>query len=122
MAAAKRLAGEAETISFRWRLLGLFSATGVGAVVGVGGGGSNRTRQAFERLEIQRVDALVAQFRREFARRGQEIVRAVNGIAASDIALNIAIASNQATPDFSPYVNEAAAQAATHGLDLLEFL
>jgi len=83
---------------------------------------SDSTRQAFERLETQRVDALVAQFRREFARRGQEIVRGVNGIAGSEAAVNIAVTLNQAAPDLSPFVDEAAAQAGAHGLDLLELL
>jgi len=109
-------------MTFRSRLLLVFALAVMVAVGTVEWIVSDSTRQAFERLETQRVDALVAQFRREFARRGQEIVRAVNGIAASDSALNIAVALNQKAPDLSPFVNEAAAQASTHGLDLLELL
>ena len=75
------------------------------------------TREAFERLESQRVDVLVAQFRQEFARRRAEIARAVKRIADSDLATTIAIA-----PDYGEYVSEAAQLAATHGLDLLELV
>ena len=75
------------------------------------------TREAFERVDRQRAEVLVAQFRNEFARRRQEIVRAVTGIAASDAALNIALSS-----DYAPYYNEAAALASAHGLDLLQLV
>jgi signal transduction histidine kinase len=68
-------------------------------------------------MEAQRSDALVAQFRKEFARRGQEVVRAIDGIAASDSLVSIAIAD-----DHSPYYNEAASLASAHGLDLLDLV
>jgi signal transduction histidine kinase len=45
------------------------------------------------------------------------VVRAVNGIAASEAAVNIAAASDQA-----PYYNEAGTLAAARGLDLLELV
>lgn len=109
-------------MTFRTRLLLIFSFSVLAAVVGVEWVVSRNTRRAFERMDAQRRDALVAQFRREFARRGQEIVRGIKGIAASDSALNIAIALNQPAPDLSAWVNEAPAQAATHGLDLLELV
>jgi hypothetical protein len=48
------------------------------------------SRRAFESVEGQRASALTAQFQKEFQRRGQEIVRAVNTIAASDDAIAIA--------------------------------
>ena len=104
-------------MTFRTRLLLIFALVVVAAVAVVELLVTARTRQAFERLETQRVLALVAQFRSEFARRGQEIARAVEGIAHSDEAVNIAIAT-----DFGPYVKEAAALAAAHGLDLLELV
>jgi two-component system, NtrC family, nitrogen regulation sensor histidine kinase NtrY len=109
-------------MTFRTRLLLIFSIAVLVSVAGVEWTVSRNTRQAFERLEGQRVEGLVSQFRREFARRGEEIVRGVTGVAASEAALNIAIALNQPSPDLSPYVNEAAAQASTHSLDLLELL
>jgi two-component system, NtrC family, nitrogen regulation sensor histidine kinase NtrY len=109
-------------MTFRTRLLLLFAVAVLASVGGVEWVVSRNTRQAFERLDAQRRDALLAQFRREFARRGQEIVRGVKGIAASESALTIAIALNQPSPDLSPWVNEASVQAAAHGLDLLELV
>ena len=104
-------------MTFRTRLLLIFTVAVVAAVGVVELLVAGKTREAFERVETQRVSALVAQFQSEFARRGQEIVRAVEGIANSDAAVNIAIAT-----DFAPYLNEAAALAAAHGLDLLELV
>src|SRR5439155_26364971 len=75
------------------------------------------TREAFERADAQRVDALVAQFRKEFDRRRDEVAAAVKGIAESDALVNITIAADQAI-----YHEEAGAIAKSRGLDLLEFV
>jgi two-component system nitrogen regulation sensor histidine kinase NtrY len=102
-------------MTFRTRLLLIFT---MAVVVSVGVAEllvSAGIRERFERLESQRVDALVAQFTKEYARSGQEIARAVNGIASSETVVDIA-----AKTDYSPYLNEAADLAAAHGLDLLE--
>jgi len=104
-------------MTFRTRLLLIFTVAVVVSVVLVEWAVSVTTRRAFESLEAQRAGEMVAQFRREFERRGDEIVRAVNGIAASEAAIDIAMA-----PDVSPYYGEAAALAAAHGLDLLELV
>jgi len=104
-------------MTFRTRLLLIFTVAVVASVALVEWLVTDSTRQAFERMETQRVNGLVAQFRKQFAQRGQEIVRAVNGIAASEAAVNIAISL-----DYSPYYNEAASLAAAHGLGLLELV
>ena len=104
-------------MTFRTRLLLVFTVAVVVSVALVEWLVTDSTRQAFERLETQRVNGLVAQFRKEFAQRGQEIVRAVDGIAASEAAVNIAISA-----DYSPYYNEAASLASAHGLGLLELV
>jgi signal transduction histidine kinase len=104
-------------VTLRTRLLLIFTVAVVASVALVEGLVSRTTRDAFERVENQRVEALVAQFQQEFARRGAEVVRAVNGIAESEAAVNIAAASDQA-----PYYNEATALAAARGLDLLELV
>ena len=104
-------------MTFRTRLLLIFTVAVVAAVGLVEWVVSVTTRRAFESLEVQRAGDLVAQFRAEFQRRGDEIVREVNGIAASDAAVNIAMAS-----DSSPYYGEAASLAAAHGLGLLELV
>ncbi len=104
-------------MTFRTRLLLIFTVAVVASVGLVEWLVSASTRERFERLESQRADALVAQFHSEYERRGQEIARAVNGIAASDTAVNIA-----AAPDYSGFYADAASLAAAHSLDLLELV
>jgi signal transduction histidine kinase len=104
-------------MTFRTRLLLIFTLAVVVSVGMVEWVVSVTARRAFETLEAGRVDALVTQFRREYQRRGQEIVRAVNGVAASAPVMEIAMAS-----DYSAYYGEAASLAAAHGLDLLELV
>lgn len=104
-------------MTFRTRLLLIFTIAVVASVGLVEWLVLRVTRDAFERVETQRSDALVAQFRKEFERRGAEVVRAIQGIAGSDSVLNIAVAS-----DPGPYYNEAAGLASSNGLDLLELV
>ena len=104
-------------MTFRTRLLLIFSIAVVVSVGLVEWLAMDATRQAFEQMEARRVHALVAQFRQEFARRGSEIAGAVEGIAASDAAVAIANA-----PDPSAYYGEAASMAAARGLALLELV
>jgi two-component system, NtrC family, nitrogen regulation sensor histidine kinase NtrY len=103
--------------TFRTRLLLVFTAMVVASVALVDSLVTRATREAFERFEAQNANALVAQFRREFKRRGDEVVRALDNLAASDAVVNIAIA-----PDYSPYFNEASTLASANGLDLLELV
>jgi signal transduction histidine kinase len=102
---------------FRTRLLLIFAIAVAAAVGMVELIVSSRTRRAFENMEANRVDAIVAQFDQEFRRRGEEIVRIVEGIADSATARDIAI-----SPDPSAYVSEAGAIASTNRLDLLELV
>jgi two-component system nitrogen regulation sensor histidine kinase NtrY len=104
-------------MTFRTRLLLIFTVAVVASVGLVEWVVSVTARRRFESVEAQRAGDLVAQFRAEFQRRGGEIVREVNGIAASDAAVQIAMAS-----DSSPYYGEAASLAAAHGLGLLELV
>ena len=109
-------------MTFRTRLLVLFAVAVVSTVVIAAWAVLASTRRAFESLESQRVDAAVAQFRREFERRREEIAGRVERIARADSTLSIAIGISRPDPDYSPYVNEAPALAAAHGLDLLELV
>src|SRR5579872_744070 len=104
-------------MTFRTRLLLIFTLTMVAAVGIVEWLVTDRTREAFERLEGQRVEALIAQFQAEFARRGQDIVRAVNAVASTDTAVQIAGAA-----DYGSYYDSATELAAAHGLGLLELV
>src|SRR5947207_1615304 len=102
---------------FRTRLLVIFTIAIVAAIGLVELLVQGTTRRAFERVEAQRASALAAQFQNEFHRRGLEIVRAVDAIAASDDATTIAI-----SPDYARYYDAAPPLAASRGLDLLELV
>jgi signal transduction histidine kinase len=104
-------------VTFRSKLLVVFTVAVVAAVGLVEWLAIAATRRAFEQMEARRVDALVAQFRKEFQRRGADIVGAVKGIAGSDAALKMAEA-----PDPSVYYGDAAPMAAARGLTLLELV
>jgi two-component system, NtrC family, nitrogen regulation sensor histidine kinase NtrY len=104
-------------VTFRTRLLLIFAIALAAAVGMVELIVSSRARRSFEGMEAHRVDAIVAQFDKEFRRRGEEIVRTVEGIADSAIAREIAI-----TPDASAYLSEAGTLASTNRLDLLELV
>jgi two-component system nitrogen regulation sensor histidine kinase NtrY len=109
-------------LNLRTRLLVLIALTvsiTVGLVTVIA---STTTRQAFESLDNQRTAALVAQFRQEFRRRGEEVIRRVAGIAESESMLRMAIDLSRPEPDFSPYVGDAAGLAAAHGLEFLELI
>jgi two-component system nitrogen regulation sensor histidine kinase NtrY len=109
-------------MTFRTKLLLFFVITVVVAVVLAGAIVSSVSRRAFERLDEQRVAALVAQFRQEFARRQREISQRVEEIAGADSTLAMAI--NLSRPDADPavYVNEAQSLAAARNLDMLELV
>jgi signal transduction histidine kinase len=121
MADRRRLAGGA-AVTFRYKLL-IASAATVMVVVGLVTLTVTRTaRDAFERLDRQRSDALVAQFRREFSKRGDEVARRVAAIAESDAAQRLAIELSGTHPDTAQYVNAAEDLASANSLDFLEIL
>lgn len=106
-------------MSFRRRLLialALIVLVTVGAVSTVV---SWRTRSAFERADTERTDALIAQFRSEFARRGDDVVRRVDAIAAGDTVSRMALDLSRGG-DTSAYVTTAKGIADNFQLDLLE--
>ncbi len=109
-------------MSFRTKLLIIFALTVVAAVALVAGVVSTYTRRAFERLDSQRSEALVGQFRREFSRRGEEVVRRVEGIVDAEASLRMAIDLSRPQADPSLYVNDARGLAASHQLDFLEIV
>jgi two-component system, NtrC family, nitrogen regulation sensor histidine kinase NtrY len=79
-------------------------------------------RRTFEKADEQRTSALVAQFRREFDRRGDEVVRRVEAIAVSDTAIRMAISISHGPPDYAKFLNEAGIVAESQQLDFLEFV
>ena len=109
-------------MSFRAKLLTLFTLTVIIAVGLVAWSVSFLMRDAFERLNSQRTDALMAQFQREFARRAEEVTRRVEGIANADETLHMAVSLSGEAPDTSSYVDDATGLAAAHQLDFLELI
>lgn len=109
-------------MSFRTRLLIVFVLIVVLSVGLVGWAVSSTTRQAFEQLDTQRTEALVAQFRREFTRRGEEVSRRVAGMADTEATLRMAIDLSRANPDYSLYVNDARGLSQAQQLDFVEIV
>jgi len=109
-------------LSFRRKFLLVFALTvflSVGAVTWIV---SDVTRRAFERANDQQTAALIAQFRREFSRRGEEVARRVETIAGGEAAIRMALAASRASSDYGAYVNEARVLADNQQLDFLEFV
>ena len=109
-------------MSFRRKLLALFALTVFVSVAAVVTIVSYATRRAFERTNEERTEALVAQFRREFGRRGEEIGRHIDAVASSDTAARMALALDRGLPDYGANLNTARTIADSQQLDFLEFV
>jgi len=109
-------------MSFRRKLLLVFALTVFLSVAGVALLVQWVTRNAFEKTENQRTAALVAQFQREFSRRGDDVARRVDAIAASDSVTRMATALNGTSSDFAEYFDLARSTAESHQLDFLEIV
>lgn len=107
---------------FRRKLLAVFALTVFLSVAAVAWLVSEVTRRAFVRSDDERTAALVAQFRREFNRQGEEVTRRVENIADSDTVSRMAVALNRAPADPGPYFELAKATAENSHLDFLEFV
>ena len=106
----------------RRKLLAVFALTVLVSVTAVAWSISLLARRAFEKTNEERTAALVAQFRREFNRRGEEIARRVEAVASSDSATRMALALSHGSPDYGAYLNEAKGIAESQQLDFLEFV
>jgi len=109
-------------MSFRRKLLAVFALTVILSVAGVALLVQWVTRNAFEKTENQRTAALVAQFQREFTRRGDDVAKRVDAIAASDSVTRMANALNGTSADFAEYFDLARVMAESRQLDFLEIL
>jgi two-component system nitrogen regulation sensor histidine kinase NtrY len=108
-------------MNLRRRLLVLFALTVFVSVAAVTGIVSAMARRAFDRANDERTSALVAQFRREFSRRGDEVSQKIQAVADSSESSRIAVAAARPTPDYSVFLDEAQSIAETEQLDFLEF-
>lgn len=109
-------------MSFRRKLLAVFALTvflSVGVVTWIV---SYVTRRAFERANEEQSAALMAQFRREFNRRGEEVVRRIESVANSEAATHIGLALSRGSLDYGAHLNEARSLAENQQLDFLEFV
>jgi len=109
-------------MSFRRKLLTVFALTVFLSVASVALLVQYLTRNAFEKTENDRTAALVSQFQREFSRRGEEVAKRVQSIAASESLTRMATALNGTAADSAEYFDLARSMADAHQLDFLEFL
>ncbi len=109
-------------MTFRTKLLAFFVATIAAAVTMVAWGVSVYTRRAFEEFDRQRTDALVAQFRREYAQRGDEIADRVQSITDAEATLRMAMDLNRPQADASQYYNDARGIAQSQQLDFVDIV
>jgi two-component system, NtrC family, nitrogen regulation sensor histidine kinase NtrY len=107
---------------FRRKLLAVFALTVFLSVATVAVIVSAMTRRSFERANSASTTALVAQFRREFSRRGEEVVHRVETIASSETTTRMALKLSHGTPDYGAYLNEAKSLADNQQLDFLDFI
>jgi signal transduction histidine kinase len=107
---------------FRRKLLAVFTLTVCVSVAAVTGLVLVVTRRAFEKTEEQRIGTLVAQFQREFNRQGDEAVRRIQAIAASEPVTRMAAALDRSPADSAGYFDLARSLADDYQLDFLEFV
>ena len=109
-------------MTFRAKLFWLFTFFVVLAVGLVATGVTITTRRAFDQMDNRHTEALVAQFQREYQRRGQEVALQVRGIADGEATIRMAIELSRPNADVSIYVNDAHGVANSHQLDFLDFV
>jgi len=109
-------------MSFRKRLLLLFALT-IALVVALSSSVVwVMLRRSFERANEERAEGLTAQFRGEFARRGEEVARRVAAVASGDTVGRIALELNRGGADRGLYVDTAGELATGQHLDFLELV
>ncbi len=109
-------------MSFRKKLLLLFALTVLVCVAVISISVYSTIRRSFEQADQDRANAVAAQFRSEFQRRGSEVARKVESVAASEAVQRIALDMNRGGADPSEYVGEARSLASQQRLDFLELV
>jgi two-component system nitrogen regulation sensor histidine kinase NtrY len=109
-------------MSFRTKLLLTVLLTIFASVSVVAYGVTHYTKAAFEEMDAQRTEALLAQFNKEFAQRGEEIAHRARNIADANFTEHMAIDLSHPNADLSLYVRDAFGSAQEHGLDYVEFV
>ncbi|HVO56212.1 MAG TPA: HAMP domain-containing sensor histidine kinase [Dongiaceae bacterium] len=109
-------------MSFRTKLFLLFLVTVLASVSAVTYSVTHYTRQAYEEADAQRTQALVEQFRKEFAQQGEIVAHDVENVTNSETTLKMAIDLDRPNADQSTYLHDAAGAAQEHGLNFMEFV
>ncbi len=109
-------------MSFRQKLLLIFALTVFLCVVVISASVWSTMQRSFERANDDRANAVAAQFRSEFQRRGDEVVRMVEAAAGSESVQRIALEINRGAADSGGYVSEARNLASQQHLDFLELV
>jgi two-component system, NtrC family, nitrogen regulation sensor histidine kinase NtrY len=109
-------------MTIRAKMFLIFLVTVLASVSVVAYGITRYVRAAFEEMDTERSEALVAQFKKEYAQRRDEIAHEVKNIADSEITLKAAIDLARPNTDQSLYFHDANGAAQDHGLDFVEFV
>jgi len=109
-------------MSFRNKVFLIFLVTVLASVSLVTYGVTHYTEQSFEQIDGQRTEALVAQFRKEFAQRGEMVVQQVENITNAEVTVRMAIDLARPNTDTSLWVHDANGTAQTHNLEFVEFV
>src|SRR5579863_6528151 len=109
-------------MTFRRKLLVIFTLTVILSVGAVAWLVQAVTRGAFEKSESERTATLVAQFQREFDRRGDDVAQRVQAIATSDPVIRMASALSGTPADSAEYFDLGRSMAESHQLDFLELV
>ncbi|HUC55411.1 MAG TPA: ATP-binding protein [Candidatus Cybelea sp.] len=109
-------------MSFRAKLLFAVLLTIFASVSVVAYAVTHYTQAAFEAMDTERTEALVAQFNKEFVQRGAEIAQQAKNIAEANATERMAIDMSRPNADLSLYVRDATGSAQEHGLDYVEFV
>lgn len=109
-------------MTFRAKLFWVFTLALLLSVGLVAAGVTVATRRAFDDLNREHSDALVAQFQREFDRRGEEVVERVKAIASEEATIHMAVDLSLPKGDASVYVYDARGVSQSHQLEFLDFV
>jgi len=109
-------------MSFRQKLLLLFAATVLLCVAVISASVYSTIGRSFAQADRERANAVAAQFRSEFQRRGLLVANKVDSVAASETVQRIALNLNRSAPDTSGYASEARTLASQQQLDFLELV
>src|ERR1700757_1520399 len=110
------------SMSFRNKIFLIFLVTVLASVSLVAYGVTYYAQHTYEQMDSQRTEALVAQFKKEFAQRGEMVVQQVENIANADVTVRMIIDLSRPSADPSLYIHDANGAAQTHNLDFVEFV